>query len=104
MAIKEESGVNKLEYQGDDKDGYSVYHMYFGGKVVFQLKASKDETNQPIYVKFPDYDIRSTAGWAQTTHRAFLVDDKSRISAMSMKEAAYMNLPYILVGMLYGHA
>lgn len=101
MAMQENAD-NKLSYQGDDATGASIYHMLINGEIIFKVKASKDETGNPIYVMFPDTDPRSLMGWHKTPHRAFLVDDNSRISAMTMKEAVYMNLPWILVSLLYG--
>jgi hypothetical protein len=40
--------------------------------------------------------------WTKTNCRAFLVEDGSRISADSMKEAVYGNLPFLLADLLVG--
>lgn len=93
-----ENSDNRLSYQGDDADGYSVYEMKLEGRALFEARVSATEAGLPIYVR----QVASPLGWHKTTHRAFLVDDQSRVSAMSMKEAIYMNLPLILADLLVG--
>lgn len=91
-----ESSDNKLSYQGDDADGYSIYYMLVNGEPLFEAKASKDEAGNPIYTRRPG------GVWAKTAMRAFLVEDDSRISAMTMKESIYGNMLFILAGFLKG--
>jgi hypothetical protein len=98
-----ENADNKLSYQGDDADGNSVYHMLINGKVVFQARVNKDEAGMPIYVSWPTDHVNNLHGWFKTTHRAFTVEDGSRVSAMTMKEAVYINLPLILLNLMYDH-
>lgn len=97
----QENADNKLSYQGDMADGYSVYHMLVNGKVVMEVKVSKDEEGMPIYIKKADSQLLAFLGWTKTTSRAFTVEDGSRISAMTMKEAVYGNLVFFLIDLLY---
>lgn len=89
---------NKLSYQGDMGDGSSVYHMILAGRPVFEVRVDKAEKDIPLYIR--------TAGmpdeWKKTTLRAFTVEDGSRISADSMKESVYGNLPFLLADLLVG--
>lgn len=95
--MQQETADFKLSYQGDMGDGSSVYHMIWEGRPVFEARVSKDEEGMPIY-------IRAINGqtWTKTASRAFAVEDGSRISAMTMKEAVYGNLPHMLADLLVG--
>lgn len=90
----QENPGNKLSYTGDE-DGYSIYLMWLGGRGVFYAKASKDEEGMPIYIRTVYGD-----SWMKTTSRAFAKDDGSRISAMTMKEAVYGNLPWLMADLI----
>jgi len=85
-----ENTDNKLSYQGDDAEGYSIYYMLIKGKTLFEAKASLAETGNPIYTRLPG------GVWEKTSMRAFAVEDGSRISAMTMKESIYGNMLFIL--------
>lgn len=89
---------NKLSYQGDMADGFSVYHMIIDGRPVLEVKASKDEAGIPIYVR----QFGSPLDWTKTACRAFTVEDGSRISAMTMQASLYGNLMFILADLLVG--
>lgn len=93
-----EQNGTKLSYQGDKGDGYSVYYMMVDDRPVFEVQANKDEAGIPVYVRM----VESPLGWIKTPHRAFAVEDGSRISAMSMKEAVYMNYLTITADLLVG--
>ena len=95
-----EQADNKLSYQGDQGDGYSVYHMILAGRPVLEVKVNKDEAGMPIYVR----QAGSPLDWTKTASRAFTVADGSRISATSMKEAVYGNLVFLLADLLVGPA
>lgn len=95
---QQESAENKLSYQGDMGDGSSVYHMILAGRVVFEARVDKEEEGMPIYIR----QLNSPLGWHKTACRAFTVSDGSRVSAMSMKEAVYGNLPFLLADLLCG--
>lgn len=97
-----ENADNKLSYQGDQADGASIYHMLLAGRVVMVLKVNVAEENMPIYVRKADEHVDSLLGFEKTALRAFPVEDKSRVSAMSMKEAVYGNLPFLLADLIYG--
>lgn len=100
---QQENDQNRLSYQGDMSDGSSVYHMTLAGRVVFRVKANKDEAGMPIYIHFPENQPNALLmDWSKTACRAFPVKDGSRISAISMKEAVYGNLPFLLADLLYG--
>jgi hypothetical protein len=99
----QENTDNKLSYQGDMGDGSSVYHMLLDGRVVFVARVDKAEKDMPIYIRKHGVKMDSLDnGWMKTALRAFTVDDGSRVSAMSMKEAVYGNLPFLLADLLYG--
>lgn len=91
---------HKLSYQGDMGDGSSVYHMILAGRPVFEVRVDKAEKDIPIYIRpvggLPNFT------WTKTNCRAFTVEDGSRISADSMKEAIYGNLPFLLADLLVG--
>lgn len=89
-----ESPENKLSYQGDDAEGYSIYYMLVNSETLFEAKVSKDEAGNPIYTRRPG------GVWGKTSMRAFAVEDGSRISAMTMKESIYGNMLFILAGFL----
>ena len=93
----QEAPENKLSYQGDQEDGSSLYLMTLNGKVVFVARVHKDEPDMPIWIRAVNADT-----WHKTSSRAFTVEDGSRISAMSMKEAVYGNLPWMLADLLLG--
>lgn len=90
---------HKLSYQGDMGDGSSVYHMTLAGRVVFEARVDKAEKDIPIYIR-PVHVADPT--WIKTNCRAFLKDGEDRISADSMKEAIYGNLPFLLADLLVG--
>lgn len=89
----QENADNKLSYFSDNTDGSSVYQMKVNGVVIFAARAHKNEEGIPIYIRAEKHD----APWIKTSSRAFLTDDNSRVSAMSMKEAVYGNLVYFLI-------
>lgn len=93
-----EQADNRLAYQGDMGDGSSVYHMILAGRPVFEVRVDKAEKDIPLYIR----QVASPLDWVKTSCRAFLVDDGSRISADSMKEAVYGNLPFLLADLLVG--
>lgn len=90
---------HRLSYQGDMEDGSSVYHMFLADRVVFEARVDKAETGLPIYIR--PVHIPDTT-WIKTSCRAFLVEDKSRISADSMKVSIFGNLPFLLADLLVG--
>lgn len=92
---------NKLSYQGDMGDGSSVYHMIIAGRPVFEARVDKAEKDIPIYIRAMGSSMAALE-WQKTSCRAFLVEDDSRISADSMKEAVYGNLPFLLSDLLVG--
>lgn len=90
---------HKLAYQGDMGDGSSVYLMILGGRGVFEARVDKAETDIPIYIRRVTLEGEP---WMKTTSRAFLKEGEDRISADSMKEAIYGNLPFLLADLLVG--
>lgn len=96
-----EQAENKLSYQGDMEDGSSIYHMILAGRLVFEVRANKAEEGIPLYIRRAN--VAGTP-WIKTACRAFLVEDDSRISADTMKEAVYGNLPFLLADLLLGPA
>lgn len=93
--------MHKLSYQGDMGDGSSVYHMILNDRVVFEARVDKAEKDIPIYIR-PVHVADPT--WIKTACRAFLKDGEDRISADSMKETVYGNLPFLLADLLLGPA
>jgi len=96
-----EQAENKLSYQGDMGDGSSVYHMILAGRTVFEVRVDKAEKDVPLYIRRGD-TLGQLQPWVKTSCRAFLVEDGSRVSADSMKEAVYGNLPFLLADLLVG--
>lgn len=93
---------NKLSYSGDDAEGYSVHTLELAGRPVFEVRASKDEIGNPIYIR----QAGSPLGWTKTVLRAFVGDENNQgfehITSDSMKNSVYGNLPYLLADLLVG--
>jgi hypothetical protein len=98
-----EQAENKLSYQGDMGDGSSVYYMILAGRPVFAVRVDKAEKDIPIYIRKIGVKMANEdSSWIKTTSRAFLKEGEDRISADSMKEAVYGNLPFLLADLLLG--
>lgn len=93
---------DKLTYMGDMEDGYSVYEMQLAGRPVFEVRASKDETGNPIYIR----QAGSPLDWHKTALRAFTGDENNQgfehITSDSMKQSVYGNLPWLMADLLCG--
>lgn len=98
--MEQQTKDNRLTYQGDMGDGSSVYHMVLAGRVVFEVRVDKAEKDIPIYIRPVGPGV--VAPWIKTACRAFVKDGEDRISADSMKEAIYGNLPFMLADLLLG--
>jgi hypothetical protein len=86
---------NKLSYVADDVEGASVYAMMLAGRDVFFVKAHRVEPGMPIYIQ-----AAGSGDWHKTASRAFLNDTQERVSATSMKEAVYGNLPWLMADLI----
>jgi hypothetical protein len=101
--MQQQTQENRLAYQGDMGDGSSVYHMILAGRPVFEVRVDKAEKDIPLYIRAMGSTMAALE-WQKTSCRAFTVEDGSRISADSMKEAVYGNLAFLLADLLVGPA